>query len=473
MIMTDRPLWQRSACELADAIKTGELSCAQAVSAAVARMRERNGAINAVVDDLGDEAIAQAEALDAKGDNAGTKGSLHGVPVTVKENVDQQGKTTPNGVTAFKDIIAPADSPVVANFRKAGAIIIGRTNTPEFSFRVTTDNELHGRTYNPWNDWATAGGSSGGAAAAVMSGMGPLAHGNDIAGSLRFPPAATGATSVKPTLGRVPAYNPSGSAERGLLAQLMSVQGVIGREVRDVRLAMRELISPDPRDPWMVPLPFDGDPVEGPIKVAFTKNTFEFDLHPAVETALDNARDALSDAGYQLVEIEPPLVREIAEETGRCLFGEINALMGPDIAKYGSKTINAIFKNYFEYFGAYEGKELLLGLAKRSHYARQWSLFLEDYPLVLTPFLPHPTYAFDRDTQGLDGVVDALGSAVYAYVFNFIGLPAGLIGANYNEGLPVGVQIVGRRFREDMILEACEAVEKRIGIMAKTLFERG
>ena len=253
----------------------------------------------------------------------------------------------------------------------------------------------------------------------------------------------------------------------------MSVQGVIGREVRDVRLAMRELISPDPRDPWMVPLPFDGDPVEGPIKVAFTKNTFEFDLHPAVETALDNARDALSDAGYQLVEIEPPLVREIAEETGRCLFGEINALMGPDIEKYGSKTINAIFKNYFEYFGAYEGKELLRGLAKRSHYARQWSLFLEDYPLVLTPFLPHPTYAFDRDTQGLDGVVDALGSAVYAYAFNFIGLPAGLIGANYNEGLPVGVQIVGRRFREDMILDACEAVEKRIGIMAKTLFERG
>ncbi len=469
--MTDRPLWQFSACDLAEAIASRKVSCTEAVTSAVERMRDRNEAINAVVDDLGDTAIAEAAALDAAGSSPG--GPLHGVPVTIKENIDQTGLATPNGVTAFKDVMAPDNSPVVANLKRAGAIVIGRTNTPEFSMRSTTDNELHGRTMNPWNDWATAGGSSGGAAAAVMSGMGALAHGNDIAGSLRFPPAATGATSVKPGLGRVPTFNPSAKSERGLLAQLMSVQGIIAREVKDVRLAMRTLIQPDPRDPWMVPMPFDGQSVDGAIRVAFTKNTFEFDLHPAVETALDTARDALSDAGYEVVETEPPLVREIAREAGRCLFGEMRALMLPDIRKYGSSTINGIFDDYFAYFGCYEGTDLLQALGRRSHYAREWSVFLQDYPLVLTPFLPHPTYASSRDTEGVEGVIGALGSAVYGYSMNFIGLPAGNVAANYNDGLPVGVQIVGQRFREDVILDACEAVERRVGIMAQRLFERG
>ncbi len=470
--MTDRPLWQRSACQLADDIAAGRVTCLEAVSSAVDRMRERNEAMNAVVDDLGDRALQEAAALDAGG-LPDSRGALHGVPITIKENVDQTGLATPNGVTAFKDLIAPDDSPVVGNLKNAGAIVIGRTNTPEFSMRGTTENELHGRTYNPWNDWASAGGSSGGAASAVMSGMGALAHGNDIAGSLRFPPAATGATSVKPSLGRVPAYTPSATAERGLLAQLMSVQGVIAREVQDVRLGLRELIRHDPRDPWMVPVPFDGPEMDTPIRVAFTKNTFEFELHPAVDKALDTARDALTDAGYEVVECEPPLVRETAREAGLCLFGEFHALVRSDIRKHGSKTINDIFDDYDAYFGKYEGTDLLRGLAKRTHYAREWSLFLEDYPLVLTPFLPHPTYASSRDTEGVDGVIDVLGSAVYGYSMNFLGLPAGNVPANFNDGLPVGIQIVGRRFREDLILDACEAVERRVGVMADRLFERG
>ncbi|MCY6381090.1 amidase family protein [Hoeflea prorocentri] len=471
--MTEKPLWQLSACELATLISDGRISAREAVTAAVDRMRERNGAINAVVDDLGDEAIAEAKTLDEALKSSGPVGPLHGVPVTIKENVDQTGRATPNGVSAFKDIIAPADSPVVRNFKQAGAIVIGRTNTPEFSFRATTDNELHGRTFNPWNDWASAGGSSGGAAAAVMCGMGALAHGNDIAGSLRYPPAATGSMSVKPGLGRVPAYNPSAAAERGLLAQLMSVQGVIAREVRDVRLALRELMRPDPHDPWMVPVPFDGPALDGPIKVGFTKDMFEFEVHPAVEQALDTARDALADAGYHVEEVEPPLIREIAAEAGQSLFGEVRTLLEDDIKRYGSETFKAIFQDYFRFFGSYEGADLARALAKRTHYARQWSLFLEDYPLVLTPFLPQPTYSWNRDTEGLEGVSEVLGSAIYGASMNYLGLPAGNIAANYNDGLPVGVQIIGRRFREDLILDACEAVEQRIGVMAHKLFERG
>jgi amidase len=470
--MTDRPLWQLSACDLAEAIAKKQISSVAAVTAAVERMRATNPKLNAVVDDLSEAALAEAAERDRIMAASGPIGPLHGVPVTIKENIDQKGYATPNGVVAFKDIIAPDDSPVARNLKEAGAVVVGRTNTPEFSFRLTTDNELHGRTFNPWNDWASSGGSSGGASSAVMAGMCAIAHGNDIGGSLRYPATCTGSVTVKPGLGRVPAYNPSASAERGLLAQIMSVQGAICREVRDVRLAMRTLIGYDPHDPWQVPMPFDGPAQEGRIKVAFTRASFEFDLDPAVAKALETARDALTDAGYEVVETDPPMMREVATEGARCLFGEVKALLEADVRKYGSATINAIFDEYFSYFEPYEGKNFLLGLAKRSYYVRQWLLFLEQYPLVLTPLLLTPTYAWDADTKGAEGA-GVLGGGIYVLSMNFLGLPAGTVPASYNDGLPIGVQIVGRRFREDMILDACEAIEGRVGVMAEKLFARG
>ncbi|MEM7303730.1 MAG: amidase family protein [Pseudomonadota bacterium] len=470
--MNDKPIWQWSACDQANAIAKGEVSCVEVVSSSVERMASKNGDLNAVVDDLSESALAEAKAHDWVLQKSGPIGPLHGVPVTIKENIDQAGRATPNGVAALKGVIAPADSPVVTNLKKAGAIVIGRTNTPEFSFRATTTNELHGRTFNPWNDWASSGGSSGGASSAVMSGMGSLAHGNDIGGSLRYPAAATGAATVKPGLGRVPAYNPSATSERGLFAQLTSVQGIIAREVKDVRLGMQSLIAYDPHDPWQVPMPWEGPEMDGPIKVAFTKNSFEFDMHPAVEKALDHARKSLEDAGYGVEEIEPPLVREIADAAGRTLFGEVEAMLGNDIRAVGSDTLKSIFESYYALTPPLEGLDLLKGFAQRSHYIREWQLFQEKYPLVLTPLLPTPTYQWDRDAQGIEGAKEVLQAGFHCIAMNYMGLPAGNIPANYNDGLPVGVQIVGRRWREDLILDACEAIEERTGIMAEQLFGR-
>ncbi len=467
------PYWQWSACDLADSLAAAEISCEAVVRATVERMRDVNGHLNAVVDDLGDEAIEQAAAHDRTLAISGPIGPLHGVPVTVKENVDQRGRPTPNGVAAFRDVIAPDDSPIVRNLRRAGAIIIGRTNTPEFSFRVTTDNALHGRTFNPWHDDVSPGGSSGGAAVAVMSGMGPIAHGNDIGGSLRYPATANGATTVKPGLGRLPAYNPSATAERGMLAQVMSTQGVIAREVRDVRLAMEALIHYDPHDPWMVPMPFEGPPLDGRLKVAMTRNTYEIDLHPAVEQALDSARDALLDAGYEVTVIDPPLVQEAARDSLRCLFGEVRVMMLPDVRAHGSDEINRIFDDYFAVFQPYEGDELLKGMARRSLYVREWLKFMVRYPLVLTPLLVAPTYAWNRDADGEAGIRETMGAAYYGHTINFLGLPAGNVPSGTHDGLPIGVQIIGRRFREDLILDACEAVESRVGVMASRLFQRG
>ena len=471
--MPDTPLWQWSATEIAAATHSGQITATEATEAAIARMEETNPALNAVVEDLSNEARAQAAALDA---SDAPKGPLHGVPVTIKVNVDQKSHATTNGVPALKDLIAPDDAPIVRNLKAAGAVVIGRTNTPEFSFRADTDNPLYGRTYNPWGRHLSAGGSSGGAGSAVMAGMGALAHGNDIGGSLRFPASANGAVTVKPGLGRVPAWNPSQKAERGMLAQSMSVQGLITRHASDLHLSMPTMIAPDPRDPFHVPLPWRGAPLAGPIKVAFTKDDFGFGLHPDVSAALDAAADALSDAGYAVEAVDAPLARETGEVGYRALMGEIKELMGPDLRAYGSDTVNTIFDEYYRQFPPYEGKELLQMIAQRSHYAREWSQFLDSYPLVLTPFLLKPFFTAGRDEEGAEGVRDALGQSHWSFVMNFTGLPAGNIPtriARLDTGpQPIGVQIAGRRWREDLIVDAMEAIEARVGPMCTALWDR-
>jgi amidase len=243
-------LWRLSAVAMAAGLRDRQFSCVEVVDSALERVHALNPRLNAITVPCDEDARAQALEADAALARGESMGPLHGVPVTIKENVDQQGKPTTNGIPAFRDLIAPADSPVVANLRRAGAIVLGRTNTPELSMRATTDNPLRGRTRNPWDDEASPGGSSGGAGAAAAAGFGPIHHGNDIGGSLRFPSFACGVMTVKPTQGRVPAYNPSAGAERGILAQLMSVQGAICREVADLRLATRAMAQGDPRDPW-------------------------------------------------------------------------------------------------------------------------------------------------------------------------------------------------------------------------------
>ncbi len=474
--MTQSDIWRLSATELTQLTRSGDLSAEAATQAAIDRMHAVNPSLNAVVEDLSDQALGRARDLDRARATGEDPGPLFGVPVTIKVNVDQKGHATTNGVVALKDVIAPDDAPVVSNLQKAGAIVIGRTNTPEFSFRADTDNPLYGRTHNPWGQHISPGGSSGGAGAAVMAGIGALGHGNDIGGSLRFPAAANGAVTVKPGLGRVPAWNPSQKAERGSLAQSMSVQGLLTRSAADLHLSMPSLIAPDARDPFHVPMPWRGDDLEGPIKVAFTKNTFGYALHPEVEKALDTARDALTDAGYLVEEIDPPDVFECGRIGYRSLMGEVLTLMKSDVEAAGSQTIQYIFDVYFQEFPPIVETELLRMLAKRSHYAREWSLFLQDYPLVLSPFLPQPFFKPDRDTEGAEGVHEVLGCAVYSYAMNFLGLPAACVPARLAQlpkgPQPINVQIAARRWREDLAVDAAAAIEERVGQMCLPLWDR-
>ncbi|TVQ34635.1 MAG: amidase [Geminicoccaceae bacterium] len=465
-------LWRWSASEVRARVGAGEVSAREVTAAAIARMEAVNPALNAVVISCADEAMARAGELDEAQARGEVLGLLHGVPVTVKINVDQRGHATSNGVAAFAGMIAAEDAPVVAHLRRAGAVIIGRTNTPEFSFRADTDNPLHGRTHNPWGPHVSAGGSSGGAAAAVMAGIGALAHGNDIGGSLRFPAYACGAATVKPGLGRVPAFNPSQPAERGLLAQSMSVQGLIARDAQDVALGMRALVEPDPRDPWHVPQPFDQPPLAERPTVAFCTDTGDVPLHADVRTALDAAAAALAAAGYPIEEASAPMLHEVGEVGFRALMGETEALLGDAIRQYGSPVIKAVFESYYQLFPPLLGSELLAAMAKRSHYARAWNAFLQRYPLVLAPLLPAPFFAPNRDADGIEGVRQTLGTGSWSFAMNFLGLPAGIAAAHVNATQPIGVQIIGQRWREDVILQACGVVEAAAGSMADRLWQR-
>jgi amidase len=474
--MNTNDLWRLSASELAALTKDGSVSAEDAVNSAIARMDAVNPGLNAVVADLSEEARAEAHALDKARAAGDATGPLHGVPITIKVNIDQAGHATTNGVAALKDAIAEADAPIVANLKAAGAVVIGRTNTPEFSFRADTDNPLHGRTHNPWGAHLSPGGSSGGAGSAVMAGIGALAHGNDIGGSLRFPATANGAVTVKPGMGRVPAWNPSQKAERGMLAQAMSVQGLITRTAKDLHLGMPPMIRPDARDPYHVPLPWRGDALDGPIKVAFTKDSFGRPLHDDVSKALDTARDALVDAGYQVEEVQTPDIEACGAAGYRALMGEVTAMMQSDIDAYGSETIKSIFEVYFRYFPPYEGAEQITMMAERSGFARDWSLFLDRYPLVLTPFMLTPFFAPNRDAEGEAGAVEALGAAHWSFAMNYMGLPAGNVPARLaelpNGPNPIGVQVVGRRWREDLVVDALDAIEARVGPLCETLWER-
>lgn len=472
-----RPIWQWSACDITIAIKKGDISCLEVTNAVIKRMQSTNQGVNAVVVDQSEQAILRAKEQDKQRQiiPAQSLGPLFGVPLTIKDNLDQQGYANANGIAAFNHKKVSENAPVTDNLLKAGANIIGRTNAPEFSIRWQTDNPLYGLTLNPWNKNITCGGSSGGAAVATLMGYGPIAHGNDIGGSLRCPSYCCGTTTIRPSLGRVPAYNASSAEERPFVSQMLSVQGAIAREVKDVRLATMAMSQRDIRDPFWQPVPFQGasnhGPIPEPIKVAFTRNSYGLDIHPQVLEAIDKAAIALQNAGYQLEEVELPEVLATNELWRNLLFTDFKVFSSANIMQYGSDTIQQIMEGYYSISKILNQEEFANALSERHRILRQWRIFQEQYQLVLTPLMLQPAFPVGEDALNHKRTAETLMSYLYMSNVNLLGLPAATISTHLYQGVPIGVQIIGQAFGEDMCLDASQVIENAQGIMAHKFWD--
>jgi len=462
--MTDTDeLWRRPAHEIADSVRAGRLSAVRVAESALARLDAVNPVLNAVVDVDATETLSAAAAVDSIVADGKDPGLLAGVPVTVKTNVDQAGHATSNGLRLQKDLIAEIDSPVVANMRAAGAVIVGRTNTPAFSLRWFTRNSLFGTTRNPRDFALTPGGSSGGAGSAVASGICAVAHGTDIAGSIRYPAYACGLHGLRPTFGRVPAVNFS-APDRNIGAQLMAVSGPIARSIEDLRLGFAAMSAPDIRDSWYVPAPASTPELAKRAALCVAPDGLKVD--PAVADALNAAAETLRADGWTVDDVPcPPLRPAVAVQL---------ALWVADFKCGGMQAIEDeadpdalfVFAQLERHAALGDGDALaavMAALQQRATLIRAWQLFLADYPVVLLPVSAEPPFPDQLDVRSeadFDRVIEAQLTQVALPVMGVPALTVTLGGVGGEDARPLGVQLVGPRYREDVLLAAGAVLER-------------
>ena len=451
--MTD--LWRLSAADLAASIRSREVSAREAATASLQRLDAVNPVINAVVDHRPEEVLAQADAIDTALSRGLDPGPLAGVPVTVKLNIDQKGFATTNGVKLQRDLIAQSNSPVVDNLVKAGAVILGRTNCPAFCYRWFTTNLLHGDTRNPRDPSLTPGGSSGGAASSVAAGIGHIAHGTDIAGSIRYPAYACGVHGLRPTVGRIAAFNAT-MPERPIAGQVTAVSGPLARTIHDLRIALAAMSQPDARDPWFVPAPLQGAPRQK--RAALCLAPDGLDVAPEIKAAVADAGKRLERAGWIVEEIVSPSLQEAADYQAQLWLADgYDAMLAAAEREGDPGALACLRGNKWRI----EGLDLAAFskiLQRRATLVREWSLLMEKYAVMLMPVSGELPFA-----DGLDLRDDASFKRVWQAQMPQVGLPfLGLPALAVSTGLvgrtPVGVQIVAARYREDLCLAAGEAI---------------
>ena len=420
----------------------------------LARLDAVNPKINAVVDHRPEDVLAQASAVDAAIGRGEDAGPLGGVPVTVKVNIDQEGFATTNGLKLQRDAIAKSNNPVIDNLRKSGAVILGRTNCPAFSYRWFTTNLIHGDTKNPRDPGITPGGSSGGAGAAVAAGIGHIAHGTDIAGSIRYPAYACGVHGLRPTMGRVAAFN-AALPERPIGPQISAVSGPLARTIGDIRIALAAMSAKDYRDPWWVPAPLEGPAM--PKRVAMCLNPDGLDPVLEVKAAVADAGKRLARAGWIVEEIAntPPL-REAADLQTKLWLGDGYEAQLEMAEREGDPGALACLRGNRAKVHPFD---LSKTLTRRLTLTREWLAFFEKYAVLLMPVsgeLPFPDQLDRKDEASFARVWHAQLPQI---AIPLMGLPGLTVSTGLVGRVPVGVQLVSGRYREDLCLAAGEAIE--------------
>ena len=442
-------LWSKSVGELAALIRAREVSSVEVVQAHLDRVSDVNESVNAITVVL-EDALLKAKAADA----SPPVGAFHGVPITVKENLDVVGSATTCGV--FPDAMPAVDDPMVERLKAAGGIVLGRTNMAEMGLRITTDNPLRGRTYSPWDRALCMPGSSGGDGVALATGMTPFGVGDDLGGSVRNPAWGAGVCALKPTHGRVPMAGSIPPVDPMVAVQVMATPGPMARHVGDLRLGLDVLNGRHRRDPRSVTVAIDGPPVP-PTAALVTNLTGPPEYTDAVHTA----GRALEAAGYQVVEATPPDL----EKVNLAWIALLQLGFADEMAILREVLTPQLF-DQVEAMMAMPTMSPAGAFLERHRLQRQWSTFFADHSVMVGPVWTHALFPHDADLDAATGWQTLLACVQFITPGNLLGIPSTVVPSNIStDGHPQGVQVYADLWRDDLSLAAAQVVEDALGVL--------
>ncbi|MFF5081816.1 amidase family protein [Actinoplanes sp. NPDC000266] len=458
--MTDASV---SAAGIADSVRAGRRTAAEVVDEHLTRIAEVNPTVNAVTVVLGERARAAADALDQRIARGEDPGPLAGVPISVKENIDLTWSATTSGLPFLRDFRPPANATFVQRLLDAGAIPVARGNMPDIGLRWDTDNDLYGRTLNPWDPTRVPGGSSGGDAVAVATGMVAAGVGNDYGGSLRLPAHAAGIAALRPSAGRVPA--PGQAAEPvSLSLQAFAVNGPLARTVDDLDLLFGVMHGADDFDPLTVTVAHP-PAYEGPRRAAFTVDPCGWGVSAEVASAVRQSAEALRRAGWEIEEAEPPSVDRCAELWRQLSATEMQAtvfqpglLPGPlseGTVKYFADNVAGV--KLLDTSAAYQA-----AWAERHVLAAAWRQFHARYPVVIGPVTTAAMPLIGYDLSGPEAATELWRQHRLLVTANFLGLPAVAVPTGVADGRPQGVQVIARLHHDHVALAAARDIERGV-----------
>lgn len=459
-----------SAAEMAASIRSGEIKSADLIEAHLERIARLNPILNAFVHVDSERARRAAVAADAALHSTSARaelGPLHGIPLTMKSSIDVAGWPCPCGSRLRADYFAQRDAPLVSRLRRAGAIFLGNTNTPEFLMAYETDNRLIGRTNNPWDLDRTPGGSSGGEAAAIAARCSAGGVGSDGGGSIRVPAAFSGICGLKPTPGRIPAtgHFPESAGPFAYLG----VVGPMARTVADVKILFEATAGPDDGDPMAAPAPvqFPSQSELRDLRIGFFEDDARTPVTKETRAAVRTAAAALKSAGH-VVEAFLPQELETVRRIWWNLFGRAGQVALRPLYEGKEAELSPILR---EFIGIVDAgprltiEEFMSTLLERDAIRARFLRQMQRYPILICPVCAVPAFRHGQRSWQVEGrTVNYLDAVSYTQWFNALGFPAAVVPVGRSpENLPLGVQIVGRPFADECVLAVAQEIESQCG----------
>jgi Asp-tRNA(Asn)/Glu-tRNA(Gln) amidotransferase A subunit family amidase len=459
-----------SAVSMAEQIRKKKISPVELVEAHLAQIEKLNPRLNAFVQ-VDAERVRRA-AHDAENSvrektRQEALGPLHGVPISIKSSISVAGLRCEAGSRLREGFIAPQDAPLVARLKNAGAIILGTTNTPELLMAWETDNLLYGCTNSPWDLEHTPGGSSGGEAAAIAAGMSAGGVGSDGGGSIRVPAHFSGICGLKPTPGRIPATGHY-PASAGPFA-LIGVVGPMARTVADLKVLFEVMQGPDVGDTCSAPVPvrWPGDDEIKKLRISYFEDDGRTPVTPETRAAVRAAAESLRGAGFRVEHFQPEGL-EGARQLWEKFFVVCGGMLLTPMFKGREAELSPILKQFLDWSAAepvLTGEALLDAWIRRDALRAQFFAKMQEYPILLCPAAAVPSFRHGERSWQVEGkTVNYLDAWSYTEFFNLLGNPAAVVPVGQSsEGLPIGVQVVGRPWEEEQVLSVAGILEQRCG----------